>query len=55
MHSNSAAWVRGVARFNSSTSRHWVNTGPLRNTKAPVCMSGTLTPVTSEGSRSGVP
>src|SRR4051812_13116610 len=54
MHSRSAACVFGDARFTSSTSRRFVKTGPARNSNAFARWSKTLTPVTSEGSRSGV-
>ena len=51
--SSSALWVRGVARLISSTSRRFVNTGP--STKRRPVGSNRLAPVTSDGSRSGVP
>ena len=54
MHSNNAAWVRGVARLISSARRMFVNTGPGRNSNAPVAGIYTLTPVISDGIRSGV-
>src|SRR4051794_27969141 len=54
MHSSSAACVFGDARFTSSTSRRFVKTGPRRNSKVFARWSKTLTPVTSEGRRSGV-
>src|SRR4051794_4445595 len=54
MHSSSAAWVRGDARLISSTSSTCVKTGPGRNSNRFERWSNTLTPVTSEGSRSGV-
>src|SRR5215213_9372350 len=54
MHSSSAAWVFGEARFTSSTSRMFAKTGPGRNSNSFVRWSKTFTPVTSEGSRSGV-
>src|SRR5579884_223851 len=54
MHSSSAACVLGDARFTSSTSRRCANTGPGLNSNAFVDWSKTLTPVTSEGRRSGV-
>ena len=55
MHSSSADCVFGDARLISSTSSRFVKTGPrpearTRSTR----WSKTLTPVTSEGSRSGV-
>ncbi len=54
MHSSSAACVFGDARFTSSTSRRFAKTGPGRNSNSFERWSKTLTPVTSEGSRSGV-
>ncbi len=54
MHSSSAACVFGDARFTSSTSSRFANTGPGRNSNSFVRWSKTLTPVTSDGSRSGV-
>src|SRR3954452_18437938 len=54
MHSSSAACVRGEARLISSTSRTCVKTGPGRNSKRFERWSKTLTPVTSDGRRSGV-
>src|SRR5919197_1275908 len=54
IHSSSAAWVFGDARLISSTSRRLANTGPGRNSNSFVRWSKTLTPVTSDGSRSGV-
>src|SRR5215216_4642092 len=54
MHSSSAAWVFGEARLISSTSRMFANTGPGRNSNSFVRWSKTFTPVTSDGSRSGV-
>src|SRR5689334_10403476 len=54
MHSSSAACVFGEARFTSSTSRRFANTGPGRNSNSFRCWLKTLTPVTSDGSRSGV-
>ena len=52
--SSSADWVRGVARLISSTSTTLVKTGPGTKRKSPGARS-TLLPVTSPGSRSGVP
>src|SRR5688572_16594219 len=52
--SSSAAWVFGEARLISSTSRTFANTGPGRNSNSFERWLKTLTPVTSEGSRSGV-
>src|SRR5438045_889676 len=54
MHSSSAACVFGEARLISSTSRRLAKTGPGRNSNSFVRWSKTLTPVTSDGSRSGV-
>src|SRR5919199_6333396 len=54
MHSSSAACVFGEARLISSTSRMFVNTGPGRNSNSCERWLKTLTPVTSDGSRSGV-
>src|SRR5436190_20514420 len=54
MHSSSAAWVFGEARLTSSTRSRLANTGPGRNSNSFVLWLKTLTPVTSEGSRSGV-
>src|SRR4029079_13508347 len=54
MHSSSAAWVFGEARFTSSTRRRLANTGPGRNSNSFCCWLKTFTPVTSDGSRSGV-
>src|SRR5919197_2157996 len=54
MHSSSAAWVFGEARLISSTSRRLANTGPGRNSNSFERWLKTLTPVTSDGSKSGV-
>src|ERR1700730_9882897 len=54
MHSSSAACVFGDARFTSSTSSRFAKTGPGLKSNAFARWSKTLTPVTSEGSRSGV-
>src|SRR6478752_7733200 len=54
MHSSSAACVLGEARLTSSTRRRFANTGPGRNSNSLVCWLKTLTPVTSDGRRSGV-
>src|SRR5919201_5273113 len=54
MHSSSAACVFGDARLISSTSRRFANTGPGRNSNSFERWLKTLTPVTSEGRRSGV-
>src|SRR5918995_5045306 len=52
--SSSAAWVFGEARLISSTSRTFANTGPGRNSNSFRRWLKTFTPVTSDGSRSGV-
>ena len=54
MHSRSAACVFGEARLISSTRRTLANTGPGRNSNSFERWLKTLTPVTSDGSRSGV-
>ena len=54
MHSSSAACVFGDARFTSSTSSSCANTGPGRNSNSFSRWLKTLTPVTSDGRRSGV-
>src|SRR6476620_5006884 len=54
MHSSSAAWVFGEARLISSTSSRFANTGPGLNSNSFERWLKTLTPVTSEGRRSGV-
>src|ERR687887_338615 len=54
MHSSSAACVFGDARLISSTSRRFAKTGPGRNSNSFERWLKTFTPVTSEGSRSGV-
>src|SRR6476660_4687412 len=54
MHSSSAACVLGEARLAASTRRRFANTGPGRNSNSLVCWLKTLTPVTSDGRRSGV-
>src|SRR5215213_8493954 len=54
MHSSRAAWVFGEARLISSTSSRFAKTGPGRNSNSFERWSKTLTPVTSDGSRSGV-
>src|SRR5438105_13274013 len=54
MHSSSAACVFGEARLISSTRRRFAKTGPGLNSNAFARWSKTFTPVTSEGSRSGV-
>src|SRR5215216_4452056 len=54
MHSRSAACVFGGARLISSTRRRFAKMGPGRNSNSFERWLKTLTPVTSEGSRSGV-
>src|SRR5690348_4318552 len=54
MHSSSAACVFGEARLTSSTRSRLAKTGPGRNSNSFCCWLNTLTPVTSDGSRSGV-
>src|SRR6059058_2224317 len=54
MHSSSAACVFGEARLISSTSRKLAKTGPGRNSNSFAFWLKTFTPVTSDGSRSGV-
>src|SRR5581483_3730725 len=54
MHSSSAACVFGDARLTSSTSSRFAKTGPGLNSNEFVRWSNTFTPVTSDGSRSGV-
>ena len=54
MASSSADWVLGEARLISSPSTMLANTPPGRKSKVPLARLYTLTPVTSEGSRSGV-
>src|SRR5579864_1045457 len=54
MHSSSADCVFGEARLISSTSRRFAKTGPGLNSNSFERWLKTLTPVTSEGSRSGV-
>src|SRR5712691_1105603 len=54
MHSSSAACVFGDARLISSTSRRFAKTGPGLNANSFERWSKTFTPVTSDGSRSGV-
>ncbi len=52
--SSSAAWVLAGARFTSSPSTRWPNTGPGRNENSAAAASNTVAPVMSAGSRSGV-
>ena len=54
MHSSSADCVFGDARLISSTRSTFANIGPGRNANSFVRWSNTFTPVTSEGSKSGV-
>src|SRR5829696_1464144 len=54
MHSSSAACVLGEARLISSTRSRFAKTGPGRKSNSFVRWSKTLTPVTSDGSKSGV-
>src|SRR5882724_6157775 len=54
MHSSRAACVFGDARLISSTSNRLANTGPGRNSNSFERWLKTFTPVTSDGSRSGV-
>ena len=54
MHSSSADWVLGEARLISSPTTTLAKTPPGRNSKLRVSWLKTETPVTSEGSRSGV-
>src|SRR2546423_2647800 len=54
MHSSRAAWVFGGARLISSTRRRFAKIGPGRNSNSFERWLKTFTPVTSEGSRSGV-
>src|SRR5436190_3611880 len=54
MHSSSAACVFGDARLTSSTRSRFAKTGPGRNSNSFALWLKTFTPVTSDGSRSGV-
>src|SRR5690348_17460698 len=54
MHSSSADCVFGEARLISSTSRKFAKLGPGRNSNSFAFWLKTFTPVTSDGSRSGV-
>src|SRR3954447_19408673 len=54
MHSSSADCVFGLARLISSPMTTFAKTAPGLNSKRPLPWSKTETPVTSEGSRSGV-
>src|SRR5438477_4610445 len=54
MASSSADWVLGEARLISSPSTTLAKMPPGRNSKVPLPRFHTVTPVTSEGNRSGV-
>ena len=54
MHSSIAAWVLGLARLISSPTTTLAKIPPGRNSNWRVSWLNTETPVTSEGSRSGV-
>ena len=54
MHSSSADWVLGEARLISSPTTMLAKIPPGRNSNSRVSWLNTETPVTSEGSRSGV-
>src|SRR5919198_3030622 len=54
MHSSRAACVFGEARLISSTRSRFAKTGPGRNSNSFDRWLNTFTPVTSDGSRSGV-
>src|SRR3954469_16036419 len=54
MHSRRADWVLGEARLISSPTTMLANTPPGRNSNSRLFWLNTETPVTSEGSRSGV-
>ena len=54
MHSRRALWVLGVARLISSASTTWAMIGPGRNSNSWVFWLKIESPVTSDGSRSGV-
>src|SRR3954451_1421593 len=54
MHSSKADWVFGDARLISSTSKRLAKTGPGLNSNWLERWLNTFTPVTSDGSRSGV-
>jgi hypothetical protein len=54
MTSRSAAWVLGLARLISSARTIVAKIGPGWNSKRRLSGSKIVTPVTSEGSRSGV-
>ena len=55
MASSNDDWVRGVARLSSSTRTTLLNSGPGWNVHSRWSSSNTVTPVRSDGSRSGVP
>ena len=54
MHSSRADWVFGEARLISSPTTMLAKMPPGRNSNSRVSWLNTETPVTSEGSRSGV-
>ena len=54
MHSSIADWVLGLARLISSPTTMLAKIPPGRNSNCRVSWLNTETPVTSEGSRSGV-
>ncbi len=54
MHSSRPDWVLGDARFTSSTSTTFANTGPGRNSKRFSRWLKTFVPTTSAGRRSAV-
>ena len=54
MHSSIADWVLGLARLISSPTTTLAKIPPGRNSNCRVSWLNTETPVTSEGSRSGV-
>ncbi len=49
-----ALWVRGVPRLISSAKTTWAKIGPRRNSKVRETGSKTVTPITSDGNKSGV-
>ena len=55
MASRSADWVHGGVRLSSSRRTTCPNTGPGRKSHVPVSGENTVTPVMSDGSRSGLP
>ncbi len=54
MTSSNADWVLGEARLISSASTTLLKIGPGRNVKVPSLRFHTVSPTTSDGSRSGV-